>query len=210
MSWQTWLRGALPKRAARVSVPKPNVALTFDDGPHPGYTPKILDLLNHHGVKATFFLIGKNIETYPEIARSIHEQGHELGNHSYSHPDFRKLAVAEIDQQLDKTDGLLESLDGRPRHPFRAPWGYLNLKVLRRCWQRQQAAIHWSIDSLDYRKKGSAMIIERFDQQKLVGGDIALWHDDNQDTLDALQLLLPQWQQQDLNLVTVSKALGSH
>ena len=208
MSWRIKLRAALPNRAARVRVPKPHITLTFDDGPHPVFTPKILDLLAQHQVQATFFLIGKNVEEFPDVARSIHEQGHELANHSYSHPDLRKLSIAQIDEQLDRTDRLLAAIDGATKHQFRAPWGYVDMKVLKHCWRRKQAAIHWSVDSLDYRKKGSGLIVDRFQEHPPKGGDIVLLHDDNSDTLEALQTLLPQWKQQDLSLTTVSQALG--
>lgn len=98
------------------------VALTFDDGPGKERTPGLLGLLNHHGIQATFFMLGKNIEQHPEIARAVYEEGHLIGNHSYDHPRLMFRSPSFVRDQILKTDGLIKSLGQREVRFFRPPY----------------------------------------------------------------------------------------
>ena len=106
---------------ARVETTEKVVALTFDDGPHPVNTPKMLDLLDRHGVKATFFMMGRNVERHPEVAREVVRRGHEVGNHSYSHPKMIWMTPGAIRHEIERTDGLLRGVGAGGTLHFRAP-----------------------------------------------------------------------------------------
>lgn len=106
---------------ARVETTEKVVALTFDDGPHPVNTPRMLDLLDRHGVKATFFMMGRNVERYPEIARQVVLRGHEVGNHSYSHPKMIWMTPVAIRDEIERTDRLLRGVGAAGPLHFRAP-----------------------------------------------------------------------------------------
>jgi len=86
-----------------VRTPSPVVAMTFDDGPHPTHTPRLLDMLRERGLKATFYLIGNRVVQYPQIARRIADEGHEIGNHSWSHPFLDRLGTAAVTREIDQT-----------------------------------------------------------------------------------------------------------
>ncbi len=169
------------------------IALTFDDGPHPDFTPLVLAVLAKYGMKATFFTIGENLVKYPELARKIVKDGHQLGNHSYFHRDYRSLPLAQQLAEIDRTDKLLEEFDGHQRHTFRPPRGELSARLLFALMWRKQTVAMWSYDSMDYQGLGAKSIVQRFSEQPMNRGEIVLMHDDNAHTLDALEELLPTW-----------------
>jgi peptidoglycan-N-acetylglucosamine deacetylase len=169
------------------------IALTFDDGPHPDFTPLVLAVLAKHGMKATFFTIGENLVKYPELARQIVKDGHQLGNHSYFHREYRSLPLAQQLAEIDRTDKLLEEFDGHQRHTFRPPRGELSPRLLFALMRRKQTVAMWSYDSMDYQGLGAKSIVKRFSEQPMSRGEIVLMHDDNAHTLDALEELLPAW-----------------
>jgi peptidoglycan-N-acetylglucosamine deacetylase len=169
------------------------IALTFDDGPHPDFTPLVLAVLAKHGMKATFFTIGENLVKYPELARQIVKDGHQLGNHSYFHREYRSLPLAQQLAEIDRTDKLLEEFDGHQRHTFRPPRGELSPRLLFALMRRKQTVAMWSYDSMDYQGLGAQSIVKRFSEQPMSRGEIVLMHDDNAHTLDALEELLPAW-----------------
>jgi peptidoglycan-N-acetylglucosamine deacetylase len=169
------------------------IALTFDDGPHPDFTPLVLAVLAKHGMKATFFTIGENLVKYPELARQIVKDGHQLCNHSYFHREYRSLPLAQQLAEIDRTDKLLEEFDGHQRHTFRPPRGELSPRLLFALMRRKQTVAMWSYDSMDYQGLGAKSIVKRFSEQPMSRGEIVLMHDDNAHTLDALEELLPAW-----------------
>ena len=185
----------LPKRLMLTERPLGGCGLylTFDDGPHPEVTPALLDLLEQHGAKATFFLLGANAERHPDIARRIVAEGHAIGNHSYSHPRFAKIDLAAQRAEIDRTDRILEAFDGRPRHWFRPPSGALPLRMLGYFARRGRAIAYWSYDSMDYRRQSAEVLARRLREQPPGAGDIVLMHDDDPNTLLALRELVPEW-----------------
>ncbi|TAL71395.1 MAG: polysaccharide deacetylase family protein [Rhodanobacter sp.] len=167
--------------------------LTFDDGPHPEHTPRLLDLLQANGARASFFVIGKHAERYPRLVERIVADGHLLGNHSWNHDHYDHLGLAEQLAELDRTDALLARFDGRARHRVRTPQGVLPLPLLFALARRRRSVAYWSYDSLDYRKPPVAELVGRLQRVPPMAGDIVLMHDDNALACDALAQLLPVW-----------------
>jgi peptidoglycan/xylan/chitin deacetylase (PgdA/CDA1 family) len=117
------LVAALPHPLRRLETREKVVALTFDDGPNPPYTDRVLEILRHHSARATFFLLGRNIQMHRSAAQKIVEAGHEIGNHSHWHSHLRFATVAKIQREIDETDELIRGLGYQGAIPFRAPFG---------------------------------------------------------------------------------------
>lgn len=181
------------------------LALTFDDGPDAVHTPRLLDMLAHQGVRATFFLIGEHVERLPAIAQRIADEGHELGNHSYRHDNFAALPLQAQLEEIRVTEALLGCHDRAPRRYFRPPQGRLNLSLLAALAWRSYPIAMWSYDSGDWRAADAIAILERFADASVRNGDIILFHDDNDRTLAALTQLLPVWRDQGFAFVTLSE-----
>lgn len=179
---------------------EPSLYLSFDDGPHPQHTPALLDLLARHGAKASFFLIGQQVEQHPDLVRRIVEAGHTLGNHSYSHPQFETLSLSAQFEEIGRTERLLSAIDGNTRHAFRPPRGVLTLPMLARCIRERRRISYWSYDSLDYTRQPAASLLALIDQHPVRSGDIVLMHDDGGLSVELLETLLPAWKQQGLAL----------
>jgi peptidoglycan-N-acetylglucosamine deacetylase len=170
--------------------------LSFDDGPEPGHTPKLLDTLAKHGVKASFFLVGEKIEQYPEIVQRIVDEGHMIGNHSYSHWSFRNMNLTKQLDEVHRTDALLRRFDDRPHHRMRPPSGYVGAQLLFHFARRKRNLVYWSYDSLDYQDGPVETLIARLRDDPPAPGDIVLMHDDSDKAADALDVLLPEWLEQ--------------
>lgn len=198
-----WLPNALVTTAGPRA--QRGLYLTFDDGPHPEHTPRLLDLLAEHGAKATFFLIGNQIEPNALLARRIADEGHTLGNHSMSHPHFETLALADQLEEVDHTDRLLSSIDGRPRHSFRPPRGVLTLPMLARFFRQRRRVAYWSYDSLDYSRRPAAELIDVVRRYPVRAGDIVLMHDDGPISLEMLQTLIPAWKAEGFSLLCLPR-----
>ncbi len=186
--------GMLFTRARKKSL----VYLTFDDGPHPEHTPRLLKLLERHQVKATFFIVGERAEAHPEIVRTIVAAGHTLGNHSYSHPSFKVTSFGRQSEEIERTNEVLKGFDGRKRHLVRPPYGNLSWATIVLCALRRERIALWSRDSHDYRL-GSDEIVKRMSSLKIAPGDVLLFHDDGSSGIDALETLLPGWRSNGLN-----------
>ena len=169
------------------------IYLTFDDGPHPEHTAPLLDLLAEHDARASFFLIGQQIERHPELARRIAAEGHTLGNHSFSHPRFETLSLRQQFEEIDRTDRLLTAINGRERHGFRPPRGVLSLPMIARCIRERRRILYWSYDSLDYSRRPAGELLDVIGRHPMRPGEIVLMHDDSQLSLDLLRELIPRW-----------------
>lgn len=126
------------------------IALTFDDGPDIKYTPAILDTLKEKGVKATFFVVGSQVEKYPDIMKRIVEEGHALGNHSFGHKDLTKLNKTQILNQIESTDKAIKAAIGFYPKAFRAPYGALNAQVKKVLEEKGRYHVGWSVDTRDW------------------------------------------------------------
>lgn len=167
--------------------------LTFDDGPHPEYTPRILDVLAEHDAHASFFLVGRFAERHPALVERIVAEGHLLGNHSWNHQLFAQMSLREQMAEVEHTDALLAGFDHHARHRVRPPQGHLPLPLLLHFARKQRSIAYWSYDSLDYQHGSAASIADRLLRKPPRERDIVLMHDDNAGTIDALAQVFPQW-----------------
>ena len=150
--------------------------LTFDDGPSPEWTPKILDVLDRHRVKATFFLVGQAVEKHPDIVADIARRGHSIGSHSWSHPPLPLLDARTLADEIDRAGDAIEKATGqRPRY-FRPPWGFYNHRVLQELRARGYLTILWTRSSQDWRNPGPD-VVEELGAANPHLGDIILLHD---------------------------------
>jgi len=183
------------------------VAMTFDDGPDEELTPKLLDLLAADHIKATFFVIGEKVAQHPAIVSRAAREGHEIGNHSWSHPIFSQLPDQNVRQELQKTDDAISAATGTCPKLMRPPGGALTEEQAR--WIRDEFGyeiVHWSVDPRDYTHPGPAVVCQRI-LERTHSGSIVLCHDVHQGTIDGMRLAFPQLQVEGFKFVTVSKLL---
>jgi len=185
------------------------IALTFDDGPHPSQTERILDILDKYGVKATFFMIGVNVENYPDAAREVARRGHEIGNHTYSHSHLRNLGESKMSNEIERCKDVLERVCECRPHLFRPPEGYLSSDVLQCAEQGEYDLILWSVDTRDWESKNASKISATV-LSKIQAGDIVLMHDYvyKSKTPEALEIILPKLLAVGYEPVTVGELLG--
>jgi peptidoglycan-N-acetylglucosamine deacetylase len=182
------------------------VALTFDDGPDPARTPALLDALAVLDVRATFFLVGRAVDAHPELAARIAREGHEIGNHTYSHrylPLARSRSVAAellaTDRAIERATGLVPAL-ARPPYGGRSP---RNVKAFARCAKRM---VTWDVNSFDWKGKSAEDVARRV-VDRVRPGSIVLMHEAREGgevTIEAVRRLVPQLRERDLELTTVS------
>ena len=169
------------------------VAITVDDGPDPRYTPAVLAVLRQHGIRATFFVVGQNAAAHPSLVRAIADEGHHLANHTWSHPDLRRLPEARGRGELQRTSELLERATGTPTTWFRAPGGDWAPVTMRVCSALGLRPMGWSVDPADWARPGTAKITSRV-LGAVRPGSIVLNHDgggDRSQTVAALRAYLP-------------------
>ncbi|WP_267225809.1 polysaccharide deacetylase family protein [Dyella silvae] len=189
------LLNLLPKGLVQTRGPAKDNALylTFDDGPHPSCTPRLLDLLAMHGIRASFFLVGHRAERHPSLVERIVAEGHMIGNHSYSHWSFRPMSLQQQVDEFQRADDVLQAFDQRRHHRVRPPQGHLAPALLLYCASHRRSIVYWSYDSLDYQQGPSSELVARLRAQPPRAGDILLMHDDSHKATEALTLLLPEW-----------------
>ncbi|MBQ8140267.1 MAG: polysaccharide deacetylase family protein [Clostridia bacterium] len=186
------------------------IALTFDDGPHPIYTPRILEILERYGVKATFFVIGKNVENYPEAAEALLESECEIGNHTYTHKNMAKMSDEELVDEIVKTERALSGLSDRELSLIRPPEGSCGVPLERVTLSKGYDIILWNIDTKDWAHTPSDKIADNV-LSDVRGGDIILMHDyisGGSPTCDALEKMIPALIEQGYEFVTVSELIG--
>jgi peptidoglycan-N-acetylglucosamine deacetylase len=189
---------------------KKEVALTFDDGPDIQFTPQILDILKKEGVKATFFLVGKSSKRYPAIVQRIAEEGHVIGNHSWDHRLLTRLTPEEIRHEIVQTDQTLSNIVGYHTLLFRPPYGAASTDNVLQIASMDYKVIDWSVDTLDWKSKNAAEIIEIVNRTIQPGGIIlehsagpkALKH-----TVESLPELIRMLKAKGYSLVTVPQLL---
>lgn len=200
-----------PAQYNSVPMSRPIVALTFDDGPHPELTPKLLDILRQNGVRATFFVIGRNVDAHPDIARRIVAEGHEISNHTYNHPALTSLGSARVRQEIANTSAAILRATGRSPTNMRPPYGAINDRV-RASLVREHGldVIMWSCDPLDWKRPGADVVRRRLVDGAAPGG-ILLAHDIHPGTIDAVPGVIAELKAKGYGFATVSQllALGS-
>lgn len=186
------------------------IAITFDDGPHPYLTERILDLLDEYHAKATFFMVGVNVLNYPNVAREVIDRGHEVGNHTFSHKHLYRMNEETISDELGKCENALEELCEYRPHLFRPPEGAINTYIEHCSEKSDYKLILWSIDTKDWENKDPSIIVENV-LDRVQPGDIILMHDfigHHSKTPEALEILLPALIERGFEPVTVSRLLG--
>ncbi len=191
----------------RVAVQDKVVALTFDDGPHAGLTPQVLDILRNNGVKATFFVQGSHAQAYPRIIRRMTAEGHEVGNHTWNHAYLSKVSRATAESQLQRTNDAIVAAGGVKPVIMRPPGGYTNAGVA--AWARQRfgfSTILWDVDTNDWRKPGVSVVAAR-GINGAKPGSIILVHDIHASTVAAIDSMVKGLKNRGYELVTVSELI---
>lgn len=182
------------------------ITVSFDASWGGDQTLRILDLLDEYNAKATFFLVGIWVDKYPELVKEIYARGHEIGNHSDSHPEMSKLSGAQIIQELDGCSDKIEALTGERPTSFRPPYGDYDNEVVTVSRSEGYEVVQWSIDSLDWKNKGVDDLIRRA-TNNVQKGDIILFHNDSKYILDALPTILKTYQEQGFTMIPAREIL---
>ena len=185
------------------------IALTFDDGPCEKYTPEILEILKNNNVKATFFVIGKNAEKNPEILKKVYNDGHEIGNHTYSHPNLRFIKNEQFADEISRTQSIITEITGYTPTLFRPPGGYLSNSIVDKITSNNCKTVLWSWrqDTMDW-KSPSVEFVTTTVLSNIQDGDIILFHDcvlGKSPTPEALKIIIPELKNRGYEFVTVSE-----
>lgn len=182
---------------------KKRIALTFDDGPHPIYTPQMLELLKEEQVPATFFLLGENVELYGDVVKEIAKEGHLIGNHTYHHVQITSLSLEEACKEIQETSDLIEELTGTGTEYVRPPFGTWNEELEERL---NLIPVMWSIDTKDWTTQNVDWIV-RETVKHAEDHDIILMHDSYQSTVDAVKRVIEQLEAEGFEFVTVDEII---
>ncbi|HOJ76878.1 MAG TPA: polysaccharide deacetylase family protein [Bacillota bacterium] len=191
------------------NTPCKAVALTFDDGPSPFFTVKILDLLKEYNIQATFFVSGKQVERFPHVLIRAFEEKHEIANHLYSHRPLSSLNEYQLKQELIQTHNLVKAITGYSMNLFRPTNGYYDEKVVRAAHSLNYNVIMWSQDSRDWSLKSGVEIANSI-LKSVNSGQIFLFHDqggDRSNTIETLQIIVPKLRASGYRFLTVSELL---
>jgi peptidoglycan/xylan/chitin deacetylase (PgdA/CDA1 family) len=201
-----------------VDTPLKMVALTFDDGPSPEWTPKILAVLEENKVKATFFMLGKHVKAYPQIARMVVDQGSEVGNHTYNHMVILGAGIGKLEKEIKDTEKAIKEATGKTPVLMRPPKGWVTDKDKKLINKLGYETILWSLNSKDWVSFDDKYIVS-FIMNRIKPGDIILFHDsggvfaseggDRQETIKAVRMLVEKLKAQGFVVTTVSELLAS-
>lgn len=191
-----------------VHVDGPYIAMTFDDGPSATLTPKLLDILAAHHIKATFFVLGEMVAQHPEILARAAREGHEIASHSWSHPNLAKMSQEGVRGQLQRTDDEIKGAIGKRPTLFRPPYGSITER--QKHWIHDEfgyAIILWDVDPLDWKRPGPAVVRSRI-LKETRPGSIVLSHDIHPGTIEAMPSTFDELEAKGFKFVTVSELLG--
>lgn len=191
------------EKAQEEIVERKRVALTFDDGPSPGVTSKLLDALKERGVKATFFVIGENAAAYPELIKREIEEGHTVGNHTYTHVNIKQISLAEALEELEKTNKVIEEISGVPVEYMRPPFGEWDKEVEK---ETNMIPVLWSVDTLDWTTENVDEIVNRV-VTDISENDIILLHDCYESSVNAVIRIIDILQAEGYEFVTVEELI---
>lgn len=181
------------------------IALTFDDGPDEHVTSRILDTLNEFDAKATFYMLSRNVNTYPQIAKRVADEGHEVANHSITHANLNTVTKDRIIEELTASQQQIETATGVRPETFRPPYGEYNNTVLEQAKETEQIISMWTVDTLDWQNRNVNAIVERIKHVRT--GDIVLMHDIHHTTADALPIAMEFLQKEGFEFVTVMELI---
>lgn len=184
-----------------VDMNAPMVALTFDDGPNPANTTRILDVLNANYSHATFFVVGTNAENYQDTLKAISASGSEIGNHTYNHKDLTSISASEVEEQIDKVNRAVKKATGENTTVIRPPYGAYNDEVLN---QLDEPVVLWDLDTEDWNSRNAKKIVDEV-MANIKDGDIVLMHDIYDSTAEAVEMLVPKLKEQGYQIVSISE-----
>ncbi|HBI1662774.1 TPA: polysaccharide deacetylase family protein [Enterococcus faecalis] len=192
------------KKQVEQTESKKSVALSFDDGPNPGTTKQLLEILKEKQVHATFFVLGENANKFPEIVKQAKKEGHEIGSHTFDHQNLTQLSTDEVKTEISKTDEVLEKIIGEKAEFLRPPYGSITELVAR---LTNRPIIDWSVDSEDWIIRNSEQIF-----QKIIGaiydGSILLFHDIYPETVSVIPRIIDYLHEQGYQIETVGELLN--
>jgi peptidoglycan/xylan/chitin deacetylase (PgdA/CDA1 family) len=201
----------------RLDGPQKKVALTFDDGPSPEWTLKILDELKKAQVKATFFMIGEHVEKYPEIARRVAEEGHEIGNHTVDHHVLIYYKMDELEKEIKDAEKIIKDITGQTTRYLRPPKAWLTDKEKRKIEEMGYKTVLWTLNSKDWVTFDDKYIV-RYILRRIKPGDIILFHDsggvfateggDRHETVKAVARLVQKLKEKGYRFVTITGLLN--
>lgn len=191
------------KEGENMQEEKKKVALTFDDGPHPVYTPEMLDLLKEKNIKATFFLLGEQVEKYPDIVKRMNDEGHLIGNHSYKHEQLSKLSSVQACSQVNRTNELIYAITGKYPEYLRPPFG--DWKDRLDC-EVNMIEVLWDVDTLDWSSQNKDKVVSKV-MKNVEEGDIILMHDSYESTVKATAEIIDRLQKDGYEFVTVDELI---
>lgn len=188
------------------------VALTFDDGPYPPYTQRVLDILKEKNVHASFFLVGENVKAYPDLVREEMSQGHLLGSHTYDHKDLLRLSGEEVKEEINEGVKIVQEITGTKPIFVRVPHGFKDFSVMSQIEALHLRAVNWSVLPKDWTNPGVDVIVNRV-VDDVKPGSIVLLHDGDspnrkaprQETVEALPIIIDKLREKGYTFVTVDK-----
>lgn len=193
------------------------VALTFDDGPSPRWTPKILDELKTLNVKATFFVLGKHVEQYPELAKRLASEGHEIENHTYDHHVLIYYKTYELEREIKQTESIVKAATGRTTRYFRPPKAWLLSGEKTKVKEMGYKVVLWSLNSKDWVTFDDKYMLKHI-LSNVQPGDVILFHDsggvfgteggNREETVKTIRQLVPKLRERGYRFVTVAELLG--
>jgi peptidoglycan/xylan/chitin deacetylase (PgdA/CDA1 family) len=199
MAGQNFTRGSAGTR---------RIALTFDDGPSSVRTVKILDILGENEIRATFFVLGEKVEDHPEVLRRIIDEGHEIGNHSYTHRDMKKLDITGIKKEIESTQEIIKQYTGMPPRIFRPPYGSTNKELRQYCKEAGMVICKWSVDPKDWKKSVSIEAMRSTIREQTRGGSVIILHDIKKKTQEALPQIIDDLKDSGFEFILLSRMIA--
>ncbi|GFH99237.1 peptidoglycan-N-acetylglucosamine deacetylase [Bacteroidaceae bacterium] len=201
----------------RVKTDKKRVVLTFDDGPSPDWTPKILDELKKANIKALFFMVGYHVQKYPEIAKRVADEGHTIGNHGYAHSVMLYYTPAEIEEEIKYTEHVIRGITGVTTKYFRPPKAWLRKKIKQKVKSMGYETVLWSLNSKDWVSFNHKLIV-KYISKNIKNGDILLFHDSGHvtsteggnrtQTVKSISLLARTLREKGFEFVTIEELIN--
>ncbi|SHJ68923.1 polysaccharide deacetylase family sporulation protein PdaB [Paramaledivibacter caminithermalis] len=189
-----------------VDTEEKKIAISFDAAWGDRYTQGILDILDKYNIKSTFFLVGFWVDRYPDMVREINKRGHDIGNHSSTHPHMSKLSKEQIVKELNQTGDKINNLTGEKPYLFRPPFGDYNNNLIKTAKECGYYTIQWDVDSLDWKELGVEPVVDRV-TRNVKNGSIVLFHNNAKYILDFLPLIIEKLQKEGYQIVPISEII---